>query len=121
MSSIQGPYPAPQPADDGLRGHASACKRVRYDDDDDDFEIGHRRGTEENESSAGVVGFIFAGVAIGLLLVVLILWIFLNKEEMQQPGNVDRKRWMLYWFMFLDVLSFFAVGVASDFRFVIGG
>ena len=104
---MQDPDPAPQrSADDVLQRQPTSMKRMRYDDDDD-FEGGQRRGTEENASSAGMVAFIFAAVAIGLFAVMLILWIFLNKEEVQQR-NIDRKRWMLYWFMFLDVLSFFA-------------
>jgi hypothetical protein len=107
VSSMQDPDPAPQsPADELLCRPPSGAKRVRYDDEDD-FDVGPRRSMDHNASSAGMVGFIFAAVAIGLFAVVLVLWIFLDKEEVQMR-NPDRRRWMLYWFMFLDVLSFFA-------------
>jgi len=58
---------------------------MRYDDDDDDFDIANRRsGVDENASSIGVIGFIFSALGIGLILVVVVLWIFLDKEDAVQ-------------------------------------
>jgi hypothetical protein len=104
MSSMPGqepPLPSP-------RRHA------RYDDADD-FDIGPPRSLE-NPTSAGMVGFIFALVSVGLLVVVVVLFLFLQQEDQVQQ-NASRKRWMLYWFLFLDVLSFGASLVAT----VLGG
>jgi magnesium-transporting ATPase (P-type) len=83
---------------------------MRYDDLDDDFDVGPPRDSE-NATSAGMIGFIFAVVSIGLLVVVAVLWTLLDHDQ-QQARNVDQKRWLLYWFLFLDMLSFFAALVA---------
>src|SRR5258707_14688822 len=100
---------------DPLHRRPSAGKRMRYDDDYDDIDVGNPRvNAEENASSAGMVSFIFAAVAIGLIIVVAILWVFLNEEDVQKR-NVERRQWMLLWFMFLDVLSFFAALTATVF------
>jgi hypothetical protein len=112
MSPVQ--YPEPNPEDDALRRRP--MMHVRYDDFDDDFDIGHRRESQVNESSAGMVGFIFSAVAIGLLLVVGVLWILLEKDE-GQVRNPEGHRWMLYGLLFLDVLSVFAALTAT----VLGG
>jgi hypothetical protein len=98
---------------DPLSGRSE--RRLHDDDDFDEFDVGHSRlPSEEDASSAGMVSFIFAAVAVGLIIVVVILWIFLKEEEAQRR-NVERYRWMLYWFMFLDVLSFFAALTATVF------
>jgi hypothetical protein len=94
----------------------SMQRRVRYDDDDD-FNVGRprpRRG-DENPTSAGMIGFIAAMVSLGLLLVVLVLFIFLKQEDQAGQGgaNVERTRLLYYWFMLLDVLSFFAALTAT--------
>jgi hypothetical protein len=90
-------------------------RNIRYADDDDNYDIGQPHGFE-NATSAGVIGFIFALVSIGLLVVVAVLWILLDQDQ-QQQRNIDSKRWMLYWFLFLNVLSFFAALVAA----ILGG
>jgi hypothetical protein len=81
--------------------------RRSRDDFDDEFAVGRRDRYEDSDTSAGMVGFIFSMVAIGLLVVVAILWVFMAKEDAAGP-NVDRKRFMFLWFMFLDVLAFFS-------------
>jgi hypothetical protein len=48
--------------------------------------------------------------------VVAVLWILLDQDQ-QQARNPNSKRWMLYWFLFLDVLSFFASLIAA----ILGG
>ena len=108
MSSIPRGSSAPQPPDDdgGPPRPPSSHRHARYDDFDDDFEAGQPR-SGINPSSAGLVGFIFSLVSIGLLLVVAVLWYFLDQEQ-ARDRNVESKRWMLYWFLFLDALSFFA-------------
>jgi hypothetical protein len=80
--------------------------RVRYDDDDD-FNVGRPRRGDENPTSAGIIGFIAAMVSLGLLAVVVVLYIFLKQED-QQAANIERTRLLYYWFLLLDVLSFFA-------------
>jgi hypothetical protein len=102
MSSMPGENPA-----DPARRKPSPRRQVRYDDD---FDIGQPMGGD-NASSIGVIGLVFALVSIGLLAVVAVLFIFLKQEEQLQL-NADRKRWMLYWFLLLDALSFFASIVA---------
>lgn len=107
MASMQDP--------DSLGRQPRTGQRVRYDDDSDDFDVGRSRvAPEENASSAGMVSFIFAAVAIGLIVVVVVLWVFLDQEEVQRR-HADRHRFMLYWFLFLDVLSFFAALAATVF------
>ncbi|MSQ93019.1 MAG: hypothetical protein EXR98_00515 [Gemmataceae bacterium] len=102
---------------DDSGGHSLAQRRIRYDDDDyDDIDIGHPHRQDEHPTSAGMYGFIFSLVSAGLLVVVVILWIFMQQEE---PGrqNLERTRWMMYWFLLMDVLSFFAALTAT----VMGG
>lgn len=89
---------------------------ARPDDYDDDFDIARPRDGE-NPTAAGVIGFVFAFVSIGLLVVVGLLWHFLSEGEARIGRNVDQRRWMLYWFVFLDILSFFAALAAC----VLGG
>jgi len=85
-------------------------RNMRYDDDDD-FNVGQPR-VSENATSAGMIGFIFALVSIGLLVVVAVLWALLDQDQ-AQARNVEQKRWLLYWFLFLDLLSFCAALVAA--------
>jgi hypothetical protein len=107
MSSMQQPDPPYR--------HPPVGKRMRYGDDYDEFDVGNPRiDAEENASAAGMVSFIFAAVAIGLIVVIAILWFFLREEEAQKR-NIDRHEWMLLWFMCLDVLSFFAALTATVF------
>ncbi|MBI2808436.1 MAG: hypothetical protein HYX68_25905 [Planctomycetes bacterium] len=91
-----------------------ARRRDRYDDDDDnDLGLGRRPDRrEENPTTAGMMGFIFCAVSAGLLIVVFILWLFL-KQENQAQENLSRTRWMLYWFLFLDFVSFIAALAAT--------
>jgi hypothetical protein len=91
---------------------ASVQRRARYEDDDDfDINVGRRR-PYENPTSAGMIGFIAALVSLGLLAVVLVLYIFLKHED-QQVGDIERTRLLYYWFLILDVLSFFAALTAT--------
>ena len=79
----------------------------------EDREIGAPRPSyEERPTTAGMTGFITAMVALGLLAIVLVLYIFLQEEEQVQQ-NIERRRWMYYWFLILDVLSFFAGLIAT--------
>jgi hypothetical protein len=78
---------------------------AQHDELDDPLDLALARGNE-NATNSGVIGFIFAGVGIGLLVIVGFLWYFID------DGNREQKRWMLYWFVILDVLSFFAAMVA---------
>jgi archaellum biogenesis protein FlaJ (TadC family) len=89
-------------------------RRVRYDDDDD-FDVGRPRRSNENPTSAGMIGFLAAMVSLGLLLVVLVLFIFLKQEDLAARGgaNIERTRLMYYWFLILDVVSFFAALTAT--------
>jgi hypothetical protein len=88
---------------------------MRYDDEFGEFDpTDSRVDPEENASSAGMVSFIFAAVSVGLIIVVAVLWVFLNEEE-EKRRNPQRHEWMLLWFMFLDVLSFFAGLTATIF------
>ncbi|MBI3823149.1 MAG: hypothetical protein HY289_10785 [Planctomycetes bacterium] len=79
---------------------------------DDDFDRPQTRAGS-GATSAGAIGFIFAVVSIGLIAVVALLWYFLNEEQAQNARNVDQKRWMLYWFVLLDILSFLAALTAA--------
>jgi hypothetical protein len=92
-----------------LGGAMTIRRRARYEDDEDiDIgRVGRPRRSEENPTSAGMIGFIAALVSVGLLAVVLVLYIFLKQED-QQAANIDRTRLLYYWFLILDVLSFFA-------------
>ncbi|MSU79874.1 MAG: hypothetical protein EXS16_17520 [Gemmataceae bacterium] len=75
-----------------------------YHDDFDDLPL---RPMQEKPSTVGVIGFISAMVWIGLFLVMLGLKLLLDQEELQvQVPN--RTRWMLYWFLALDFMSFLA-------------
>jgi vacuolar-type H+-ATPase subunit I/STV1 len=70
------------------------------------------RPLDERPTTAGMTGFITALVALGLLVVVLVLYLMLQEEELLQE-NIERRRWMYYWFLILDVASFFAGLIAS--------
>ncbi len=61
----------------------------------------------EKPSTVGVIGFISAMVWIGLFLVMLGLKLLLDQENLQVQVP-DRTRWMLYWFLALDFMSFIA-------------
>jgi hypothetical protein len=88
-------------------------RRARYEDDDDfDVNVGRPERSYENPTSAGMIGFIAALVSLGLLAVVLVLFIFLKTED-QKAEDIDRTRLMYYWFLILDVLSFFAALTAT--------
>ncbi len=91
----------------------SMQRRVRFEDDD--FNIGAPRRQDENPTSAGMIGFIAAMVSLGLLVVVLVLFIFLEQEDQAAKGgaNIERTRLLYYWFLILDVLSFFAALTAT--------
>ena len=80
----------------------------RFDDDD----ALPSRGYETHPTNAGMIGFIAAMVAVGLLVVVVILYIFLQQEDQHQE-NITRSRWMYTWFLLLDGLSFFAALTAT--------
>ena len=62
-----------------------------------------------------MIGFIAALVSLGLLGVVLVLFIFLKEEDAGPRGgaNIERTRLLYYWFLILDVLSFFAALTAT--------
>ena len=107
MSSIFGRSSAPQPPDDDHKPR-SARRHARYEDD---FDSTERPGVE-NPTSAGMIGFVFSLVSLGLLVVVAVLWVLLDQDQ-RQMQDANQKRWMLYWFLFLDVLSFFASLVAT--------
>jgi hypothetical protein len=115
MSSMPRRSPFPQDSEGASCPKSSVQRKVRHDDDDDNYDIGQPRGGG-NASSIGMIGFIFALVSIGLLMVVAVLWILLDQDQ-QQVRNASTKRWMLYWFLFLDVLSFFAALIAA----ILGG
>jgi hypothetical protein len=92
----------------------SAQRRVRYDDDEDDFDInvGRPPRSYENPTSAGMIGFIAAMVSLGFLAVVVVLYIFLQ-EENRRAADIERTRLLYIWFLILDVLSFFAALTAT--------
>lgn len=69
------------------------------------------RGRYLHPTSAGMVGFIFSAVSLGLLIVVAILWFFLSQD--QEQGHNERQRWMFYWFLFLDLVSFLSAVIAT--------
>jgi hypothetical protein len=87
----------------------SRCQ-ARYGDDD--FDLAPPLADYHHPTNAGMIGFIVSLVSLGLLIVVAILWVFLDQENRQQQ-NIERTRWMLYWFMFLDVVSFLAALTAT--------
>src|SRR5262249_19743866 len=64
-----------------------------------------RIGRVDNPTNAGMIGFILAMSAVGLLAVVFVLNIFLNQEEHVQQ-NIERVRLMYFWFLFLDAVCF---------------
>jgi hypothetical protein len=85
---------------------------ARYDGDharyqEDDFEVGPPRGRYIKPTSAGMIGFISAVVSLGLLVVVAVLYVLLKQEE-RAGDNRELQRWMAYWFLILDIVSFFA-------------
>ena len=41
-------------------------------------------GFSEDASSIGLIGFIFAAVAVGLMVVVAVLWILMDKDNAQK-------------------------------------
>lgn len=77
---------------------------MRYDDEDDLSTVSGRRPLE-HPTSAGLIGFIFSLVSVALLVVVLILYILLTQDE-QQGQNVERRRFLMWFFLILDVVSF---------------
>jgi len=82
---------------------------ARYEDDEFNVEpFGEGRAPP---SLVGMYGFIVAMVALGLVAVVIVLSILLNQEN-QARDNPDRTRWMLYWFMFLDLVCFIGSVIA---------
>jgi uncharacterized BrkB/YihY/UPF0761 family membrane protein len=85
---------------------------IRYDDD---FDVAPGRQSRQDPTNAGLIGFIAAVVSLGLLVVVVILYIFLQHEEQQghNAAHDERVRWMYYWFLFLDVVSFLAALTAT--------
>jgi hypothetical protein len=90
-----------------------ARRRGHYDDfDDDEIDLGRpAERPYQNPTTLGMIGFVFSGLSLGLLVVVFILWIFLrhdNQGQIVQNQVDERTRWMMYWFLILDVLSFFA-------------
>ena len=109
VSSMQDPRPLPP--DD--RVSARRWRGGNSADFDDDFDIGARHAHSEHATSAGMVGFISGSIAIGLWVVMLILYLFLINEE-RVAENIERKEWMYLWFMFLDVLCF-AAGLTAIF------
>ena len=68
----------------------------------------------ENPSNAGMIGFILCMVSLGLLVVVAVLWFAMNAED-EQLQIPERRRMMLYWFMILDIVSFFVALAATIF------
>jgi hypothetical protein len=92
-------------------------RRSEYDDydDDDDFDFGRRRsGPREIPTTAGMIGFIAAMVGLAFLVVVAILY-FAMRQEDAQGAIQERTRLMYYWFLILDILSFFAAIAAVIF------
>ena len=80
----------------------------RYGDDRfDEYDSAPVRGNDVHPTNAGMIGFIAAMVALGLLVVVVILYIFLQQEDQHQE-NLSRSRWMYCWFLALDMFSFLA-------------
>jgi tetrahydromethanopterin S-methyltransferase subunit F len=95
------------------KGVMTMDRRDRFDDDDD-FNVGRPRRGDDNPTSAGMIGFIAAMVSLGLLVVVLVLFIFLKSEDNGPAGqHIERTRLLYYWFLILDVLSFFAALTAT--------
>jgi vacuolar-type H+-ATPase subunit I/STV1 len=93
-------------------------RRSEYDDyeEDDEFDLGRRRrsGPREIPTSAGMIGFISAMVGLAFLVVVAILYFAMKQEDVH--GEVqERTRLMYYWFLILDIFSFFAAIVAVVF------
>ena len=82
---------------------------TRYDNDD--FDIDPSRRSHRSPSNAGLIGFIAAVVSLGLLVVVVVLYIFLEQEE--RGHNDERTFWMYCWFLILDGVSFFAALTAT--------
>jgi hypothetical protein len=78
---------------------------LRYNDNDDDFDNLGRRRPLEHPTPAGLIGFIFSLVSVALLVVVVILYILLTQDE-QQGQNVERRRYLMWFFLILDFLSF---------------
>ena len=80
-------------------------------DDFDDFDQ-RRPRQREGQTSAGLIAFIFSMVSIGLLAIVGVLWFFLSQEEQLQQPNAEAHRWLMIWFLFLNMLSFVAALLA---------
>ena len=93
-------------------------RRSEYDDydDDDDFVLGRRQrsGPREIPTTAGMIGFIAAMVGLAFLVVVAILYFAMRQEDAQGVIQ-ERTRLMYYWFLILDILSFFAAIAAVIF------
>ncbi len=71
----------------------------------DDLDSRRPNGRFVSPTNSGMIGFIASMVALGFLVVVFVLNIFLNKEE-QQRENIDRVRLMYIWFLVLDLFTF---------------
>jgi hypothetical protein len=74
---------------------------VRYDDDDD-FD---RRGPAAHPSASGMIGFIFSLVTVALLAVVVLLYVLLKQDELQGE-NAQRFRYLMWFFLIIDFISF---------------
>jgi hypothetical protein len=96
------PIPPRPPADD--------CKHARYDDDFDDDR--RDRGRQEHPTTMGMIGFIMSLVSLALLVVVVILYIAHNQEEQVQQVR-QRRDLLYYWFVIVDVASFFFALMAT--------
>jgi hypothetical protein len=83
----------------------------RPEDFRDDFDIPPSR-SGLNPTSAGMIGFVFALVAVALLAVVGVLWYLLRQQAKQAQAPDNAERWMMVWFLFLDALSLGA-GIAA--------
>lgn len=84
--------------------------RDHFDEDGYDPHENGRRYS--NPTSAGMIGFIAAMLSLGFLAVVLVLYLLLKQDERLRE-NVERERLMFYWFLVLDILSFFTALTAT--------
>lgn len=82
---------------------------ARYEDDE--FNVEPFDDSRARPGLVGMYGFIVAMVSLGLVAVVIVLAVLLGHEN-EARDNPDRTRWMLYWFMFLDLISFIGSVIA---------